>query len=348
MAGPLADVRVVDLSPLLPGPYTTRLLADLGARVTTVVRPGGDPIRELLPGVHEFLARDKAQVVADLRDPHDLAAVHALIAEADVVVEAFRPGVADRLDVGFPRARALQPTVVYCSISGFGQDGPLRDAPGHDIAYEAAGGAFAGPLAAGETPSRPHLPVGDLGAAAFAALDVVATLRDPARTDAVHLDVSMLECVAYLAVTRWGTALLDGRPPDAADLGNLSPGHRVYATGDGHHVALAAVEDRFWHGLAAALDAPELAAPPWDTHVGRMADRLVLEGRVADAVVRWDRDDLLAACASHDVPAVPVLDAVDAATSPALRARGALVDEPDGTTRLRHPVQVRRAGPGPA
>lgn len=348
MEGPLADVRVVDLSPLLPGPYATRLLADLGARVTTVVRPSGDPIREMLPGVHEFLSRDKEQVTADLRDPDDLAAVHRLMASADVVLEAFRPGVADRLDVGFDRARALQPHVVYCSISGFGQDGPLRDAPGHDIAYEAAGGAFAGPLAAGETPTRPHLPVGDLASAAFAALDVVATLRDPARTGAVHLDVSMLECVAHLAVTRWGTALLDGVAPDASRLGNLSPGHRVYRTRDGHHVALAAVEDRFWDGLARALGAPDLAAPPWDTHAGRMADRHALEARLADVVGARDLDPLLTACTAHDVPAVAVLDAIAAASSPVLRARGALVDEPDGSRRLRHPVRVTRAPRGPA
>jgi alpha-methylacyl-CoA racemase len=338
-SAPLAGVRVLDLSALLPGPYSTRLLNDLGAEVVKIERPDGDAITEMLPGMYEFLNRGKCVLRVDLKTTEGLTRVHALMAGADVVVEGFRPGVADRLGVGFEAARRLQPTVVYCSISGFGQDGPGRDEPGHDIAYEAAGGAFAGPMAAGVNIERPHVPVGDLGSAAFAALTISATLADRNRTEACYLDLSMQEVVAYLAVSRWGTFLEDGSSPTPEELGNYSPGHRVYRTMDDRSVALAAVEDRFWTRLCVAIGRPELDADPFDSHRGRMRHRDRLEAELTLELGRHRCDLLVGRLRTHDVPVAEVADAAGVAASEHLRERGA-VSTVDGRVRLDFPVRI--------
>lgn len=330
---------MLDLSALLPGPYATRLLNDLGAEVVKVERPDGDAITEMLPGMYEFLNRGKRVLRVDLKTSEGLSMVHALMADADVVVEGFRPGVADRLGVGFEAARQMQPTVVYCSISGFGQDGPDRDEPGHDIAYEAAGGAFAGPMAAGATIERPHVPVGDLGSAAFAALTISATLADRNRTEACYLDLSMQEVVAYLAVSRWGTFLQDGNSPTPEELGNYSPGHRVYRTMDERFLALAAVEDRFWSRLCVAIGRPELDADPFDSHGGRMRHREELEVELTLEVGGHRCDLLLERLRAHDVPVAEVADAAGVAASEHLRQRGA-VSTVDDQVRLDFPVRI--------
>lgn len=340
MHAPLAGVRVLDLSALLPGPYATRLLCDLGAEVVKVERPEGDAITHMLPGVYEFLNRGKRILRVDLKTADGLGRTHQLMVEADVVVEGFRPGVADRLDLGFSTARRLQPRIVYCSIAGFGQDGPERNEPGHDIAYEAAGGAFAGPMAAGAAIGRPHVPVGDLGSATFAAMTISAVLADRHRTEACHLDLSMQEVVAYLAVSRWGTYLQDGTIPTLDQLANYSPGHCVYRTADGAHLALAAVEDRFWSGLCTVLDRPDLDTGPYASHPGRMANREHLEAELAAEVARRRLDDLLPMFRANDVPASTVVDAAGVVSSEHLRARGALTAAADGTIRLDFPVRV--------
>jgi crotonobetainyl-CoA:carnitine CoA-transferase CaiB-like acyl-CoA transferase len=324
---------------LLPGPYATRLLCDLGADVIKVERPEGDAITEMLPGLYEFLNRGKRVVRLDLKSNEGRRRAHALMGEADVVVEGFRPGVADRLSLGYEMAKQLQPHVVYCSISGFGQDGPNRDEPGHDIAYEASGGAFAGPITAGAAIGRPHVPVGDLGSATFAAFTISSVLADRSRTEACYLDLSMQEVVAYLAVSRWGTFLSDGRSATLDQLANYSPGHCVYRTGDDRFIACAAVEDRFWSRLCVGLERPDLDAAPYDSHAGRMEHRVALEAELGDEIVRHRCDELMERLKALDVPVAEVLDAAGVVSSEHLRERGA-VSMVDGGVRLDFPVRL--------
>lgn len=337
VAGPLAGIRVFDASALLPGPYATRLLADLGADVIKLERPQGDEIQTMLPGVYEFLNRGKRVVRADLKSDDGCTLATRLLGWADVVLESFRPGVADRLGVGFDDAVRSNPAVVYCSISGFGQSGPRRMEPGHDMLYQAAAGAFAGPLAAGDPVARPHLPLGDLGSATFAALTITATVRDPSRTGAVRLDVSMHEVVTYYAVTRWGELLTRGTPPAFDQLGNYSPGHRVYRTYDGRQVTLAAVEDRFWHRLCEVLERPDLTRTPYDTHAGRMVHRVHLEDALESTIGALDSAELLPRLLEADVPASLVTHPRDVLEDAHLRDRGALTDL-GGQTLLQFPV----------
>ncbi len=138
-SAPLAGLRVIDFGLLLPSPYASRLLADLGADVVCIHPPTGDPAHQLLPGLAPYLAKGKRSVRIDLKTPEGLDAALDFIASADVVLEGFRPGVADRLGIGFQAASRRNPTVIYCSISGYGQDGPSHSLPAHDGNIEASG-----------------------------------------------------------------------------------------------------------------------------------------------------------------------------------------------------------------
>ena len=246
---PLDGVRVIDLGLLLPGPFASRLLADLGADVIKVEPPWGDPGRTLLAGLTPFLERGKRAVRVDLRAEGAAEFVLDLVAGADVVIEGFRPGVADRLGVGFEAAAASNPRIVYCSISGYGQDGPAHRQPAHDANIQASAGALAGMLAAGEEPITPYLPMADQSAALFAALSIVATLYrtigDGPPPTPVHLDVSMQEAMLQVALPRWGTVLTGGGEPTAEELVAYSPGAGVFPTSDRRHVSIGAIEDKF-------------------------------------------------------------------------------------------------------
>jgi crotonobetainyl-CoA:carnitine CoA-transferase CaiB-like acyl-CoA transferase len=323
-AGPLGGVQVLDLSRFLPGPYCTRILCDLGATVVKIEPPEGDPVGALLPGLDRFLDRGKRIVRLDLRTDAGRWVARALAARSDVVLEAFRPGVAERLGFGFRDLAAARPGLVYCSLSGFGQTGSRRGEPGHDLVYEASGGAFTGVVAAGETPRRPHLPVGDLAGAAFAATAVLAALHGGPPDEGLHLDVSLFEATAWQAVTRWGAYLWDGVEPDVAQLANFAPGHQVYATADGQQVALGAVEDHFWGRLCDALDRPDLAQAPYADHDGRMRNRDRLEGELAAELGRLPAAEVEARLVAADVPVTPVRTVAGVVQDGLLQERGAL------------------------
>lgn len=346
--GPLAGVRVLDFSLYLPGPYTARLLADLGAEVTKVEPPSGDPITGFLPGVYAFLNRGKEIISLDLKQPAELRRAHDLIRGADVVIEGFRPGVATRLGIGFSECAALRAGVIYASLSGYGQFGPDRDRPGHDIGYEASGGGFAAHLIAGVPPSVPHVPVGDLGGALFATTTICAHLAAKARAaggkrsgDAIHLDVALQEAVTHLAATRWGGALLDDSDVSVEQLAPFAPGMGFFRTRDDRWIALAAVEDAFWGRMCAALGELELARPPYDEHAGRMRHRDVLRDRIARRIEAHELDALIGLLRRHDVPLDLVRSADEVLSDPHLKERG-LFRRTDEGVHVEYPV---RQGP---
>ena len=181
----LWGTRIVDLTTLLPGPYCTQILADLGAEVVKVERPGsGDALRGIDPALFAAVNRGKRGVELDLRRAEDRALFDTLVRAADIVVEGFRPGVAERLGAGYERLREMRPGLIYCSISGYGQDGPARDLPGHDLNYLGVVGALDPSKDPGEPPRHyAAIPVADLAAALFAANAILAALlrRDRAR-----------------------------------------------------------------------------------------------------------------------------------------------------------------------
>ena len=293
MAGFLDGVRVLDLSVWRPGPYATELLRQLGARVTKVEPPGGDPMRGF-PELFDELNAHKESRRADLKTEAGRDEVLALAAEADVVVEGFRPGVVDRLGVGFDAVRERNQRVVYCSISGFGQDGPLRDVPGHDLTYLAWAGALSPD---GAPPVVPRIPVADLAAATVAALQITAALRTG---EAVHLDVAMADVMAT-----W-TGRSAPRVEGSASAQRGVPGYGTFATADGGWIALGVLaEDPFWRGLCAVLGLDEHASLSFGDRAARVAD---LQPLVARAIAGRGRTELVDAMLAAGVPCAPVLD----------------------------------------
>ncbi|HET9557179.1 MAG TPA: CaiB/BaiF CoA-transferase family protein, partial [Actinomycetota bacterium] len=210
MAGLLEDVRVLDLSIWRPGPYATQLLVEMGADVVKVEPPGGDPMR-VFPTLFADLNAGKRSAAVDLKAPVGRAAVLERATGADVVIEGFRPGVAARLGVGEVDVRAVNPTVVYCSISGYGQDGPLVAAAGHDINYQAWAGVLEPPGDGGE-PVVARPPIADLAGGASAALAVCAALVRRGRSgQGESIDVAMTDVLASWTGSVPPLTLPDGR-----------------------------------------------------------------------------------------------------------------------------------------
>ena len=230
---PLAGLRILDLSWLLPGPFASLLLADLGADVVKVERPqSGDYLRDILPSMFELVNRGKRSIAIDLKDPASLAEFRRLVATADIVMEGFRPGVADRLGVGYDALSAVKPDLVYLSISGYGQTGPYADMPGHDINYLAAAGALSVPAVWGEPPRRSGLPVADLASAMYAALNIVAAIRRRDQTgEGSRIDIAIADSALHWSQVRIAGVdrrLIGRRPAEE------HPRQALHPLGDAH------------------------------------------------------------------------------------------------------------------
>jgi crotonobetainyl-CoA:carnitine CoA-transferase CaiB-like acyl-CoA transferase len=296
--GLLDGVRVLDLGIWRPAPYAAQLLADMGADVVKIEPPGGDPMRSY-PELFGTLVRGKRCVELNLHDDEDRARALELAARSDVAVEGFRPGVVDRLGVGYEAMRARNPSIVYCSISGFGQDGPRAQAAGHDVNYQ----AYAGVLTprAGDQPVLPPVPYADLAAGLAAAMAICAAYVRRLRSgDGEYIDVSMTNVLAHWNGEFDGTAI-EGW--DEAVCGN--PGYGVYPTVDGRWVSLGVIaEDRFWSSLCHALGLPALAGL---TYVERLQRHAEADAAVADAIAKLPCDTAVARLEHAGVPVAPVL-----------------------------------------
>ncbi len=252
MAGSfLAGVRVLDLSIWRPGPYATSLLCALGADVVKVEPPGGDPMRRY-PGLFEEINAGKRSVVLDLKTPTDRDRAQALATETDVLVEGFRPGVVARLGLDEPGLRRVNAGLVYCSISGYGQEGDRALVPGHDVNYQAWSGALA---PEGGPATMPPLPVADLAAGLSAAFGVCAALAGRTTSGrGARLDISMTD-----VLSTW-----TGRsgPTPAGTAPTTVPGYGLFDTADGRQVSVGVVDEQhFWAALCAVVGAPGPGRP---------------------------------------------------------------------------------------
>lgn len=251
---PLAGLRVIDFSTLLPGPLASLILAESGADVLKVERPGiGDESRALSPVLFAMLNRGKRSLSADLGSAAGRAAVLDLVRDADVLIEQFRPGVMSRLGLGWDEARALNPRLIYCSITGYGQTGPLAAAAGHDLNYQAETGLLAG------CQGMPHILAADIMGGAYpAALNILLALAARERDgQGRHLDVAMAENVFTAMPVQLAELAGAGHGgiPGGFFMGK-SPRYRTYRTRDGRFMAVGAVEDRFWDQLCEAVGLP--------------------------------------------------------------------------------------------
>lgn len=322
---PLAGVRVLDLSSLTPGPFATLMLTELGAAVVKVERPGGgDPLRAMLPGTFDLLNRGKASLSLDLKQPADRDLLLDLAADADVFVEGFRPGVADRLGVGFDMVSRRSPGIVYASLSGYGQTGPLVHTAGHDLNYVArAGGIALGGVSDGMPGYDGTYQVADLAMAAHTVIAVLAALRGP-RDEAVHIDVSLLG--SALAFTQLAAA--EARDTGHADRPVLRPREQraangVFVAGDELPLTICAVEDHFWVALCAVLGRDDLAADPdYRVYADRLRHGERLNATITQALSARRRDEWIELLDDAGVPCAPVLTYGEAVASEQVAALG--------------------------
>lgn len=326
-AGALAGLTVLDLSRLLPGPYLGRMLADLGADVVKIEAPGGhgDWVRWLPPLVGDqgasFAALNygKRSVVLDLKKPEGAAVLRALCRRADVLVESFRPGVLDRLGVGYQALAAENPGLVFCAISGYGQTGPLAASPGHDLGYLARSGVLSlfGP--AGDAPQVPGIQVADIAAGALsAAVGILAALRERDRTGRGQLlDVSMTRSLgAFLALELPRRAAGEVDPRGDGLLTGGVPCYRVYATRDGRHMALAALEPKFWASFCERAGCPHLG----DQALARGDEGAAVVRELAALFATRTQAEWVTAFAGSEACCEPVLTPEEALASGAIGA----------------------------
>lgn len=336
---PLAGVRVISLAEQYPGPYATMLLADLGADIVMVERPGGgDPARRF-PGLFAALCRNKRSVALDLKSARGLADFLLLVDTADVVMEGFRPGVMARLGIGAEALRARKPELVFVSISSFGQTGPNAAVAGHDLSIQAAVGMIDVPIGQEAALALPVLPLADIASAMFAAMGVVTALFARARSgQGACVDVSMFDSLAS-----WMTPFLvppaNGLPTRI--LPPRDPGYGLFVTADKHQLTLSiAGEDHMWSALCRLLELGQFE--PMAEH--ERNERAAEIGPVLRAAIaRWTYDDLYRRLEAQGIAFGPVrrLDQVLADPQLVARRMAVQVDGPNGMqTFVRQPLLI--------
>lgn len=327
-ARPLDGLRVLDLTRLLPGPFATLLLADLGADIVKIEEvKGGDYARHFPPlggkmsAAFAALNRDKRSVALNLKHPRGAEVLRRLAATADVLVESFRPGVLDRLGVGYEALRALNPRLIYCAITGYGQTGPLAQRAGHDLDYLAIAG-LAGVTGRDGQVVQPGFQAADLaGGALYGVIGILAALQARHRTGEGQLvDASMTDGVAGLGIMLHAKQHLGAAVagPGEDDLAGGRLCYRVWRCADGRHLAVGALEPKFWFGFCQAVGRPDLAGEGYAEGQRRDAAEAELERLFASKT----RDEWVALLEKHDVCVEPVLDPDEARASGHAKARG--------------------------
>jgi len=287
----LDGIKIVDMTRLLPGPYATQLLADLGADVVKVEAPQGDAARSAPPfldgtgGIFSMVNRGKKSVELDLKDDDELEAFYALIEDADALVEGFRPGVTERLGVGHDDVREYNEDIVYCSLSGYGQTGEASDEVGHDLNYVAYSGLLDMTRDEDGEPVVPGYPIGDMSGGMTAALSVVSALLGRELGEGgEYIDASMADAVLSFSqavvpeALEWDEGAVAGKT-------SLTGGfacYDVYETADGEGVTLAALEPKFWYEFCDAVGRDDLRGNhPGDDETGEEVAE-IFESRTAE------------------------------------------------------------------
>ncbi len=314
-AGILAGIRVVDLSRTFAGPLCAMILAELGAEVIKVEDPGGgDETRTWPPqidgqsGYYHALNRSKRGITANFKHPDGLRIVHDLIARSDVVVENFTPGVADRLGLGYAQLRALNPRLIYCSISGFGQTGPYRTRKGYDPILQAMGGLMSVTGEKGGGPLKTMLPVADTSTGVFACLGILGALFARERGGGgQYLDMAMLDVMVTMLTTVGTAFLYTGAVPQRA--GTENPARvpsAAYLCRDGEFVQLVP-NQRQWPLFCAIIGLPALADDPrFDTNLRRIEHQDALQPLLRDRLRERDSTEWLDLFLEHGIPSGPI------------------------------------------
>lgn len=345
---PLEGVRVLDLTRLLPGPFASLVLADLGATVDKVEDPGGgDYLRHMPPtmaganAAYQLLNRNKRSVVVDLKRPEAQAALLDALGTYDVLFEQFRPGVLARLGLGHDVLRARHPRLVVCALTGYGQTGPLASRAGHDLNYLARAGVLGATGPSGGPPQVPGFQLADVSGGLWSVIGILAALARRERTgEGEVVDVAMSEGTIPFAPFSFGGALAGatGARGDELLTGGIAP-YATYATKDGGAVALAALEPKFWLAFCGHVGLePDMGALMPGPH------QAALRATLAALFATKTRDEWVAWADGKDCLLEPVLTPDEASRDEHLRARGVFFDVPTAAgplPQIRLPVTPR-------
>jgi len=362
----LEGITVLDFTRLLPGPFCTQLLCNLGADVIKIEDPKlGDYMRSVPPIVHDvsypflMVNRGKRSLAVDLKTPEGQEIVHKLARRADVVVEQFRPGVMARLGAAYDDLAMMNPKLVYCSFSGYGQTGPYKDLPGHDINFQALAGILS--VTSGQDDKRPAIPgvpIADMASAFNAALAILAALRTRDRIGRGEwIDVSILDTAVTLMVLGLARFLATGDEPVPGEtlLTGVFPFYSLYETKDGRWLSVAAVEPKFWIRMCELVGAPELSERQFADGAERVADAQTLAARFRERT----SEDWEAVFAKEQLPITLVKRVSEVVRDPHVKARELLplIDVPDvgklqviahpakhAETKVRDPARVPDKG----
>jgi crotonobetainyl-CoA:carnitine CoA-transferase CaiB-like acyl-CoA transferase len=341
----LSGIRVLDLSRFLPGPYLTMVMADHGAEVIKIESHQGEPTRQLGPPVAGHLVyfrntqRGKLSFTLNLKHAEGREIFLRLAAQSDVLVESFRPGVMDRLGLGYPAVQERAPGIVYCSLSAFGQTGPLRHRPSHDLGAQALTGVLSLSRAPGGAPSLPTLPMADIALGSSALIGILMALLRRERTgQGEHLEVAMADALMSWTPHILSRVLAEGRPPDLSRerLHGGAAFYNIYRTADDGYLVLSGAELNFVENLLTVLGRPDLiplCREPWGP------TQEPVKHFLAATFATRTRDEWDAWLADKGVCYAPVLDLQEAWQGEQLRARGMMRRGPEDVEHLGTPVK---------
>lgn len=342
MLGPLASLKVLDFSTLLPGPFASLLLADMGAEVLRIESPTRMDLLRVLPphdqGVsasHAYLNRNKRSLALDLKQPEALEVIRSLLQDYDIVLEQFRPGVMERLGLGYEALKAINPKLIYVSITGYGQTGPYKDRAGHDINYLALSGLASYTGRADSGPLPLGMQVADVaGGSLHGVIGLLAAVIARQQTgQGQHLDVSMTDCSFSLNALAGAGYLACGVEPGPEDqVLNGGSFYDYYRSRDGRWLSVGSLEPVFMKQLCAALGLEELAGLGLSA-----AHQQQLKAALKVEFEKYDFAELRALFAELDACVEPVLSLGEALSHPQLQARDLVTDVPrgDGSTQAQ-------------
>lgn len=342
---PLEGIRVLDVSQVMAGPFACMLLGDLGADVIKIEPPeGGDQTRRAmgfkLRGDDSLgflnMNRNKRSIALDLKSDADRDVFFRLAETADVIVENYRPGVMKRLGIDYEAVRAVNPGIIYASISGFGQSGPWSQRPGFDLIAQAASGVMSITGEPGAPPAKSGVPVTDIGCSLFAVYAILSAYIGRQRTgEGQRIDASLFDAGLAFAVwdiaEYWGT----GRVPERIGTANrMAAPYQAVRAADGHFV-LGANNDRLWRRLCEAIERPDLADhPDYATNASRMAHRPALIAELEAVFETRPKEHWVDLLLAHGIPAGPINDYAEALGNEHAAARGMVME-------IDHPVEGR-------
>ncbi|HOC91966.1 MAG TPA: CaiB/BaiF CoA-transferase family protein [bacterium] len=346
MAGALKGVRVLDLSRLLPGPYCTMMMADMGAEVVKVEDPQqGDYLRWIPPYIDGagamFLAlnRNKKSVTLDLKDDRGREIFLELVKKFDVVVESFRPGVMSKLGVDYATAEKINPRIIYCSLAGYGQTGPYASFAGHDINFIGYSGALDLTGLKNGKPVPPGVQIGDIGGALNALIGIQAALIERAASGrGQSVDVALADaafCMLPMAVS----GIEAGAPPERrgeAHLTGGSPVYNTYETSDGKYICIGAIEPKFFNKFCALIGRPDLIP----LHFAEGEKKEILKSEMEKLFISKTRAEWMALLESQDVCVGPVNSLEEALEDPQLVSRGLIVQAPLASGKTMRQVGI--------